>query len=179
MRLGRRQMLVSLLWLPAARLLPGCKSGLAKQSAPASSPAFEPDRRRALCAAVERILPGAQDAGVPEYMDYWLARQPFSVAPDWRPILNVGAVHLDRVARAEHRRAFCDCKPDQQDALLTRFQKGEVRAKRFDSGVFFQRLVTLTLEGFLSDPKYGGNRNEVGWRFIGRTPCWWAPKRLP
>jgi gluconate 2-dehydrogenase gamma chain len=45
--------------------------------------------------------------------------------------------------------------------------------------VFFQRLVTLTLEGFLSDPQYGGNRNQVGWRFIGRTPCWWAPKRLP
>jgi gluconate 2-dehydrogenase gamma chain len=45
--------------------------------------------------------------------------------------------------------------------------------------VFFQRLVTLTLEGYLSDPKYGGNRDWIGWQFIGRTPCWWAPKRLP
>jgi len=173
MRLNRRQMILSLLAVPAVRFLP---KAAARGSAAA---VFEPDRRRALVAAAERILPGAVDAGVPEYMDYWLARQPFSVAPDWKPILNVGAVHLDRLSRAEHRRAFCDCKPEQQDALLTRFQKGEVRAKRFDSKVFFQRLVTLTLEGFLSDPQYGGNRNQVGWRFIGRTPCWWAPKRLP
>ena len=173
MRLNRRQMILSLLAVPAVRLLPGAA---AKGSAAA---VLEPDRRRALVAAVERVLPGAIEAGVPEYMDYWLSRQPFSVAPDWKPILNVGAVHLDRLARAEHRRAFCDCKPEQQDALLTRFQKGEVQAKRFNSKAFFQRLVTLTLEGFLSDPKYGGNRDGVGWRFIGRTPCWWAPKRLP
>jgi gluconate 2-dehydrogenase gamma chain len=179
MRFNRRQMILSLLAVPAARLLPGCQSGQAREPAPDSAFVFEPDRRRALSAAVERILPGAVDAGVPEYIDYWLARQPFSVAPDWKPILNVGAVHLDRLARAEHRRAFCDCKPEQQDALLTRFEKGEVRAKRFNSNVFFQRLVTLTLEGFLSEPKYGGNRDGVGWRFIGRTPCWWAPKRLP
>jgi gluconate 2-dehydrogenase gamma chain len=132
-----------------------------------------------LAAAAERILPGAIEAGVPEYMDYWLARQPFSVAPDWKPILKVGAVHLDRIARADHKRAFADCKPEEQDAVLTRFQQGGIKAKRFNSKAFFQRLVTLTLEGYLSDPKYGGNRDWIGWSFIGRTPCWWAPKRLP
>lgn len=171
MRLNRRQMIMSLLAVPAARLLPGCKS--------AAAAVFEPDRRRALTAAAERILPGAIEAGVPEYMDYWLARQPFTVAPDWKPILKVGAVHLDRIARADHKRAFADCKPEEQDAVLTKFQQGAVRAKRFNSNAFFQRLVTLTLEGYLSDPKYGGNRDWIGWSFIGRTPCWWAPKRLP
>jgi gluconate 2-dehydrogenase gamma chain len=170
MRLNRRQMILSLLAVPAVRLLPG---------AVAQGAVFEPDRRRALCAAAERVLPGAIEAGVPEYMDYWLARQPFSVAPDWKPILKVGAVHLDRVARADFKRAFADCKPDEQDAVLDKFQKGEIRAKRFNSKAFFQRLVTMTLEGFLSEPQYGGNRDMVGWRFIGRSPCWWAPKRLP
>ena len=168
MKLDRRQMILSLLAVPAVRLLPR-----------ASAAVFEPDRRRALAAAAERVLPGAIEAGVPEYMDYWLARQPFSVAPDWKPILKVGAVHLDRIARADFNRAFADCKPEEQDAVLTRFQKGEIVAKRFNSKVFFQRLVTLTLEGFLSEPQYGGNRDMVGWRFIGRSPCWWAPKRLP
>jgi gluconate 2-dehydrogenase gamma chain len=172
-------MILSLLSISAGRLLPGCGSGPAKNREGASLLVFEPDRRRALCSAAERILPGAVEAGVPEYMDYWISRQPFSIVSDWKPILKVGAVHLDRIARAEYRRAFADCKPDEQDAVLTRFQKGEVRAKRFNSSAFFQRLVTLTLEGFLSDPKYGGNRDGVGWRFIGRTPCWWAPKRLP
>jgi hypothetical protein len=178
-RLNRRQMILSLLSIPAARLLPGCKSSVDGGLVPASRFAFEPDRRRALAAAAERIFPGAIEAGVPEYMDTWLSRQPFSVAPDWKPILKVGAVHLDRISRAEYRRAFADCKPGEQDAVLTRFQQGEIQAKRFDSKIFFQRLVTLTLEGYFSEPQYGGNRGGVGWRFIGRAPCWWAPKRLP
>jgi len=161
-------MILSLLAVPAVRLLPR-----------ASASVLEPDRRRALVAATERILPGAIEAGVPEYMDYWLSRQPFAVAPDWKPLLKVGAVHLDRIARADFKRAFADCKPEEQDAVLARFQQGEVKAKRFNSQAFFQRLVTLTLEGYLGDPKYGGNRDWMGWRFIGRTPCWWAPKRLP
>jgi len=76
MRLNRRQMILSLLAVPAVRLLP---RAAARGSV---SAVFEPDRRRALAAAVERVLPGAIEAGVPEYMDYWLSRQPFSVAPD-------------------------------------------------------------------------------------------------
>jgi gluconate 2-dehydrogenase gamma chain len=32
---------------------------------------------------------------------------------------------------------------------------------------FFPLLVTHTRQGFLSDPIYGGNRNQVGWQVIG------------
>ncbi len=75
---------------------------------------------------------------------------------------------------------FAACKPDQQDALLTRFQKGEVKARSFKSRQFFEHLVRFTLEGFLGDPKYGGNRDRVGWKFIGRPQghpgCWWEPR---
>ena len=31
-------------------------------------------------------------------------------------------------------------------------------------------LTSLTLEGFLGDPIYGGNRDGVGWKMIGFTP---------
>jgi hypothetical protein len=33
-----------------------------------------------------------------------------------------------------------------------------------------RRLVSLAINGFLSDPKYGGNRDGSGWRYIGFVP---------
>ena len=35
------------------------------------------------------------------------------------------------------------------------------------SDVFFAHLWESTVEGFFSDPVYGGNRNMVAWRMIG------------
>ena len=37
----------------------------------------------------------------------------------------------------------------------------------------FSLLLTLTLEGFLSDPQHGGNRNRVGWTFAGHRDCFY------
>ena len=62
--------------------------------------------------------------------------------------------------------------------MLKEFEIGGIKGKHFDSRDWFKRLVTLTLESFLGDPKYGGNQNEVGWRFIGWHACWYSPKRI-
>ena len=35
------------------------------------------------------------------------------------------------------------------------------------SGFFFDALYTITMEGFFSDPVYGGNKNKVSWSMIG------------
>lgn len=179
MRMTRRQMLVGLLGLGAGAGLPWPRRAGAAAAVVPGSP-FEPERRRALAAALERILPGAIDAGVPEFIDYWLAREPFSLFLE--PQFRIGAVHLDRIARKQHQRAFADCGPEQQNAILKRFEKGELKAKNFQSKPFFEHLVRLTLEGFLGDPRYGGNRDRVGWKFIGRPEghpgCWWEPRNV-
>ena len=53
-------------------------------------------------------------------------------------------------------------------------------ADRFEGQVFVRQMMILTLEGFLADPRYGGNRDRVGWRFIGipdgLRSCWWNPE---
>jgi gluconate 2-dehydrogenase gamma chain len=33
--------------------------------------------------------------------------------------------------------------------------------------VFFDMLLKMTVEGFFSDPVYGGNRDMAAWRMIG------------
>jgi gluconate 2-dehydrogenase gamma chain len=35
------------------------------------------------------------------------------------------------------------------------------------SAEFFDMLLKMSIEGFFSDPVYGGNRNMVAWRMIG------------
>jgi gluconate 2-dehydrogenase gamma chain len=128
-----------------------------------------------MVAAMERILPGAAEIGVPEHLEFWLRTEPFAPV---RQQFDRAAEQLDGLARRRHQQAFADCAPGDQDALLKEFQEGKVRERDFDGANFFQRLVTFTMEGFLGDPKYGGNRREAGWRFVGHAPCWWSPRRI-
>ena len=46
-------------------------------------------------------------------------------------------------------------------------QDGKAEFADFSSRAFFARLLAITMEGFFSDPIYGGNRNKAGWRMIG------------
>lgn len=175
MRMTRRQLMAGLLGLGVGASLP---FRLSARAADAKRAAFDPDHRRALSAACERILPGAIEAGVPAYIDHWMKRGPFDRF--LQPMFKIAAVHLNRLAKQAHQKAFADCKPEQQDAILLRFEKGEINARAFHSRPFFEHLVRFVIEGFLGDPIFGGNRDQVGWAFIGRktgkTGCWWQPR---
>jgi gluconate 2-dehydrogenase gamma chain len=47
--------------------------------------------------------------------------------------------------------------PDQQISLLGAIEKTQ----------FFETLRTHTVMGFLANPEYGGNRNQIGWKHVG------------
>ena len=57
--------------------------------------------------------------------------------------------------------------PEQQDAYLARLETGGKDLGGVPSKVFFEHLRECTIEGFFSDPVYGGNRDMVAWRMIG------------
>jgi gluconate 2-dehydrogenase gamma chain len=56
---------------------------------------------------------------------------------------------------------------DQQDSYLKSLEAGGKDLEGVPSQVFFAHLWENTVEGFFSDPVYGGNRNMVSWRMIG------------
>ena len=171
----RREILAGLAGLGGSSLvLPRIVNG--ELPTPDEERPFGPDERETLSAAEERLLPGAVEAGVPEYLDQWLAHRSFQLV---RKYMAHGARHLDGTARKEHGKPFSGCTGEQQDAILKTFAGGDFKAGKFDGNVFFRQLMELTLEGYLSDPKYGGNRNRAGWRWIGipdgLRSCWWNP----
>lgn len=62
---------------------------------------------------------------------------------------------------------FAQLAPADQDAVLSDLEAGRIDLSGFSSAVFFDTLLANTIEGFFSDPIYGGNRDMAGWRMIG------------
>lgn len=133
-----------------------------------------PDALDSLTAAVERILPGATAAGAMIFIDYWLQQRTIS---NLQNVFLKGGLVLNSAARSRFRKKFDQCSGDQQDEVLKAMSAGAAHPK-FDSKGFLERLITFTLEGFLGEPKYGGNKDKVGWEYIGWDPCWWSPKKV-
>lgn len=82
--------------------------------------------------------------------------------------------------RAFSNKAFAELSADQQDQVLTEIEKGKLKiedigphaveiegAKGPHGDTFFAVLMQNTIEGFFSDPIYGGNKDMVGWKLIG------------
>ena len=138
---------------------------------------FSPGDKPLIDAVVDAVLPGAGAAGVSDYMAYWLAQKPFAST---RNFVLQGLRVIDQQALRRFKRSFAACTASEQTAILKSVAEGNVEAGRFDSARFYQNLAELTLEGYLSDPRYGGNRDRAGWRFIGipdgLRSCWWNPK---
>jgi gluconate 2-dehydrogenase gamma chain len=140
-------------------------------------------------AAIARLIPaddqwpGALEAGVANYIDKqlagaWGAGERLYRSGPWRPgtpsqgyQLPYTPAELFRTAlagiRKELQRPFAKMSAGEQDAYLKRLQAGGRDLGGVPSEVFFAHLWQCTLEGFFSDPVYGGNRDMVSWRMIG------------
>jgi gluconate 2-dehydrogenase gamma chain len=113
-----------------------------------------------LAAVCEQIIPsdpdspGAREAGAVYFVDYAVGR----LQPELQPLFRTG---LQELATAAHRTnpsmPFSELTSDQQVAVL----------RSIESTEFFKRAREYTIWGFLANPQYGGNRNEVGWKHIG------------
>jgi len=65
------------------------------------------------------------------------------------------------------QRPFARMNADEQDNYLKTLEAGGKDLGGVPSDVFFSHLWQCTVEGFFSDPVYGGNRDMVSWRMIG------------
>ena len=143
-------------------------------------------------AAVSRLIPdddqwpGAFKAGVPNYIDKqlagaWGAGERLYRSGPWRPgtpsqgyQLPFTPAELFRTSLAAINKElahaatpFARMSSEQQDAYLTHLEKGGKDLGGVPSDVFFSHLWGCTLEGFFSDPVYGGNKDMVAWKMIG------------
>jgi Gluconate 2-dehydrogenase subunit 3 len=119
-------------------------------------------------AAASRLLPsddglGAAETGVIDYIENALQDRCNS---DFLPLLTRGLDFFEHLAGQQTGKSFVECTPEEQDRILCHVQ----RFPNNDARRFFQKLIELTLEGFLCDPRHGGNRGALGWRYLN-LPC--------
>ena len=143
-------------------------------------------------AACERLIPadesgpGALAAGVPAFLDRqlngaWGAGERLYCSGPWAtgtpsqgyqlPFTPAELFHvsLRAVIRTLAARGtpFNEMPGEAQDAYLKSLESGAHDLDGVPSTEFFDALLKLSIEGFFSDPVYGGNRDMAAWRLIG------------
>lgn len=179
----------------AARGPDACSSGVAR-AAPDASPTtyifLNREEAAFIESAVARLIPadtkwpGALEAGVPNYIDKQLAgawgtgERLYRSGP-WRPgtptqgyqlpftpaeLFHTALAAIDKDLAAAAT-PFSKMNSERQDAYLRGLETGGKDLGGVPSEVFFDHLWQCTLEGFFSDPVYGGNRDMTAWRMVG------------
>jgi len=119
---------------------------------------FTPEQSTEVEAIAEQIIPtddtpGARDARVIFFIDRAFA----TFATDERPVFMKGLTELQKKSQKRYRKKFSDLPSAKQTELLKTIEKTE----------FFELARTMTILGMFSNPEYGGNYNEVGWKLLG------------
>lgn len=151
------------------------------------------DERRTLEAICNRLIPsdnlgpGAVDSGVVDFIDRqlsgfygrgdrWYMLGPFEDGTDEQGyqaelppagLYREGLAALEHYCQTEFSLAFPALQPDQQDALLRQMEEGEIDFDNISPSALFDIVLENTIEGFFSDPIYGGNRDMAGWKLVG------------
>ena len=75
---------------------------------------------------------------------------------------------IDAHTRGKYgNKAFAELDAKTQDEVLHALDKGDLKLPHAPADAFFSMLVDNTVEGFLADPVYGGNRDFIGWKLVG------------
>ncbi len=155
---------------------------------------FTPVEIQFIEAAVDRMIPadhlgpGGVQAGVPIFIDRQLAGE-FGKATNWymqgpwpkgtasqglqgrrTPAERYRAAikAIGDYLQTQQRKPFHQLSAHEQDQLLSQMETGTVQlADDVDGKDFFTMFLQNVMEGFFSDPLYGGNRDMAGWKLIG------------
>ena len=190
---SRRSFLRSSLVLISTATLAGEAPALLGNQRPEEPLRFlNESEKRFLVAAVDRLIPadegwpGAAEAGVVNYIDLQMAgawgrgemlyrHGPFRKGTpmqgyqlEYTPAelfrWSILAINAHFTSQAK---SFDQLPAEEKDAYLAGLEKGDIDLDGVPSSTFFDFLVQHTVEGFFSDPIYGGNKNKIAWKMIG------------
>lgn len=106
---------------------------------------------------------GAVEANAYVYVDRALGHSYASSLPAYQ----AGLAGLDSQAKGLAAASFDLLSSQDQDALLTKLEKGDLDTAISGGQAFFNLVRGHTLEGMFGDPMYGGNQDFIGWDLIG------------
>ncbi len=170
-RLGRRTFLLrGGAALATAAALAGLPSALRKDlTRETSFVLFSIQQRRALRAVQEHLFPseadspGAADINATAYLETAITAP--GIDPDTRNTIVNGIGRLQDASRERFDVPFNILNHEQREQLL-RYLADKTRWGR----AWLSLVLYYLFEALLSDPVYGGNPGEIGWRWLQHQP---------
>jgi len=120
---------------------------------------------------IDRQLAGAYGAGAKMYRSGPFHKgkpeQGYQLPLTPREYFATGIAATNDWSRKTYGKEFDRLAPAERVTALKALEEGTAQFDNFSSAAFFGRLLTIVMEGFFSDPMYGGNRNKVSWTMLG------------
>jgi gluconate 2-dehydrogenase gamma chain len=132
--------------------------------------AFNAAEARTLDALLELLLPpsdgrpGAREVHVIDYFERELQK------PDLKKLngaVRYGMQALIHSAKRAGKENFADLTLPQQQEMVSAFATNQLHMGKEETKPIFDHVLAFSLEGYLCDPKYGGNFECKGWKAVG------------
>ena len=170
-RLGRRTFLIlGGAAFAAVTALAGLPYALRKELTQETSFVFFSSQQHQTVAAVQEHLfpkgpdsPGAADVNATKYLEWAITVS--GVDPDIRNTAVNGITRLRDATTERFETTFTELEFAQKEQLL-RYLADETRWGR----AWLSLVLTYIFEALLSDPAYGGNPDQIGWRWLEHQP---------
>ncbi|HLH88627.1 MAG TPA: gluconate 2-dehydrogenase subunit 3 family protein [Xanthobacteraceae bacterium] len=122
-------------------------------------------------AYIDRQLAGAYGAGDRVYRSGPFHRgapeQGYQLALTPREYFTAGIAAANAWSHKTFGKELDRLAPAERIDALKQIEAGTAKFENFSASAFFNRVLAIVMEGFFSDPMYGGNRNMAGWKMIG------------
>jgi gluconate 2-dehydrogenase gamma chain len=135
----------------------------------------------------DELSPSGTDCGLVTFIDRQLAsawgggakmyrsgpfqkgkpEQGYQLALSPKEFISTGIAEANVWSRKTYGKDFDRLAPADQVAALKVMEEGKAEFVGLGSKPFFDALLTLAMEGYFSDPIYGGNRHGVAWTMLG------------
>jgi gluconate 2-dehydrogenase gamma chain len=135
----------------------------------------------------DELSPSGTDCGVVTYIDRQLAgaygagdkmyrmgpfrrgkpEQGYQLALTPREYFAAGIAATNAWSQKTYGKDFDGLAPVQRAEALKQMEDGKAKFENFAATAFFNRVIAIVMEGFFTDPMYGGNRDKVAWQMLG------------
>lgn len=106
--------------------------------------------------------PGVEDINAFSYLLWYL--QDDLLKEYERKFMIEGADKIQKEAQNLFNQSFLDLNPEVQKRTIL------VLSKKKRTKLWLSKLLTLIFEALLTDPSYGGNVEQVGWKWLNHNP---------
>jgi len=107
-------------------------------------------------------IPGAQDVNALAYFRSIITDPAYDESD--RLFAKTGLVELELISKKIAQLSFIQLSVEQKELVLRTFEK------QVNGYPWITTQLNYILEALLTDPLYGGNPNEIGWKWLEHTP---------